>query len=57
MLMPIDRVMHAVQASLRRASGKNESVDDALELQMGDTLVLSGNARTLALAEEKLLRG
>ena len=44
-------------ASLRRASGKNESVDDALELQMGDTLVLSGNARTLALAEEKLLRG
>ncbi len=44
-------------SSVRRASGKNESVDDALELQMGDTLVLSGNARTLALAEEKLLRG
>ena len=44
-------------ANLRRASGKNEPVNDTVELQMGDTLVLSGNARALALAEEKLLRG
>jgi CPA2 family monovalent cation:H+ antiporter-2 len=43
--------------NLRRASGRSEAIDDALELQMGDTLVLSGNTRTLALAEEKLLRG
>ena len=43
--------------NLRRASGRSETIDDALELQMGDTLVLSGNTRTLALAEEKLLRG
>jgi CPA2 family monovalent cation:H+ antiporter-2 len=43
--------------NLRRASGRSEAIDDALELQMGDTLVLSGNTRTLALAEEKLLKG
>ena len=43
--------------NLRRASGKNEPVNDQVELQIGDTLVLSGNARALALAEEKLLRG
>ena len=37
--------------------GVAQTVDDALLLQGGDTLVLSGTARTLALAEEKLLKG
>jgi hypothetical protein len=32
-------------------------VTEATELQSGDTLVLSGKAQTLAVAEEKLLRG
>src|SRR5574343_4751 len=42
---------------LRRASGQSEAVSDALELQMNDTLVISGTARTLALAEHKLTKG
>ncbi len=42
---------------LRRASGKNEVPGDDTELQMNDTLVLSGTPRTLAIAEEKLLKG
>ena len=42
---------------LRRASGKTEALSDATDLQSGDTLVLSGTPRTLAVAEEKLLQG
>jgi CPA2 family monovalent cation:H+ antiporter-2 len=42
---------------LRRASGKNETLLDQTELQANDTLVLSGNTRTLAVAEDKLLKG
>jgi CPA2 family monovalent cation:H+ antiporter-2 len=43
--------------NLRRANGQPETVGDNTELQAGDTLVLSGKSQTLALAEEKLLRG
>jgi monovalent cation:H+ antiporter-2, CPA2 family len=43
--------------SLRRAQGTSEPVADDTELQMGDTLVLSGTVQTLAVAEEKLMRG
>ena len=43
--------------SLRRSSGKTVPVNDALLLESGDTLVLSGKAETLALAEQKLLKG
>ena len=43
--------------NLRRTSGKNEAVHDNTELQANDTLVISGTPRTLALAEQKLLRG
>ncbi len=43
--------------SLRRRSGKSLSPDSDLTLEDGDTLVLSGQAEALALAEEKLLRG
>ena len=43
--------------NLRRANGKTEAVSEDTELQMNDTLVLSGTARTLAIAEEKLLKG
>ena len=43
--------------SLRRHSGKSLSPDASLTLEDGDTLVLSGQAEALALAEEKLLRG
>ncbi|MEP6823601.1 MAG: monovalent cation:proton antiporter-2 (CPA2) family protein [Ramlibacter sp.] len=43
--------------NLRRAGGKAIPVDDALGLEDGDTLVLSGRSETLAVAEEKLLRG
>jgi CPA2 family monovalent cation:H+ antiporter-2 len=42
---------------LRRANGKNETPRDDTALQANDTLVLSGNLRTLAVAEEKLLKG
>ncbi len=43
--------------SLRRANGKTvDPITDPL-LADGDTLVLSGLAETLAIAEEKLLRG
>ena len=42
---------------LRRASGKNETLLEQTELQANDTLVLSGNLRTLAVAEDKLLKG
>ncbi len=43
--------------SLRRRNGKSLSPDTGLALEDGDTLVLSGQAEALALAEEKLLRG
>ena len=42
--------------SLRRGNGKTLTADDALVLEGGDTLVLSGRAEALAIAEEKLLR-
>lgn len=41
--------------SLRRGNGRTMEVGDELALQDGDTLVLSGRAEPLALAEEKLL--
>ena len=43
--------------SLRRANGKSIEVNDDAVLEDGDTLVLSGKAEALALAEQKLLRG
>lgn len=43
--------------NLRRANGKTEAVHDQTELQMNDTLVISGTPRTLAIAEDKLLKG
>ncbi len=43
--------------SLRRRGGKNLLPEAHLCLEDGDTLVLSGQAEALALAEEKLLRG
>jgi CPA2 family monovalent cation:H+ antiporter-2 len=42
---------------LRRANGQPEQVTNDTELFSGDTLVLSGQSQTLAVAEEKLLRG
>ncbi|RZJ06430.1 MAG: potassium transporter, partial [Haliea sp.] len=52
--------LHAVGVrvvNLRRAGGKALPVVDTLALEEGDTLVLSGRSETLAVAEEKLLRG
>ena len=43
--------------SLRSASGKPMPFDDHTVCHSGDTLVLSGKAPALALAEEKLLAG
>jgi CPA2 family monovalent cation:H+ antiporter-2 len=43
--------------SLRRSSGKPVDPDSDPPLADGDTLVLSGRPETLAVAEEKLLRG
>ena len=42
---------------LRRANGKSEPVSETLELELNDTLVISGTARTLAVAEDKLIKG
>ena len=56
----IDLNFHAMGVrlvSLRRASGKTEAVHDHTVLEMNDTLVISGIPRTLAIAEEKLLKG
>ena len=56
----VDLNFHAMGVrvvGLRRASGKNETLLDQTELQANDTLVLSGNTRTLAVAEDKLLKG
>jgi monovalent cation:H+ antiporter-2, CPA2 family len=43
--------------SLRRANGQAAEVGEACALKGGDTLVLSGKAAALALAEERLLAG
>jgi CPA2 family monovalent cation:H+ antiporter-2 len=43
--------------SLRHSNGKVSDPLDSTILQAGDTLVLSGKAEALALAEQKLLRG
>lgn len=43
--------------SLRRSDGKAASAGDNTSLITGDTLVLSGKAEALALAEQKLFKG
>jgi CPA2 family monovalent cation:H+ antiporter-2 len=43
--------------SLRRSDGKAADPESDPQLAGGDTLVLSGRAETLAVAEDKLLRG
>jgi CPA2 family monovalent cation:H+ antiporter-2 len=43
--------------SLRRGDGKAVDPESDTPLQDGDTIVLSGRPETLAMAEEKLLRG
>jgi CPA2 family monovalent cation:H+ antiporter-2 len=43
--------------SLRRASGRAQPVEGDVALEGGDTVVISGKAPALALAEEKLLSG
>jgi len=43
--------------SLRRASGRAQAVEGDAVLEGGDTVVISGKAPALALAEEKLLSG
>jgi CPA2 family monovalent cation:H+ antiporter-2 len=55
-----DLALHAMGVrlmSLRRNDGKTVAISDELHLLGGDTLVLSGAAEALALAEEKLLAG
>lgn len=52
--------LHAVGVrvvSLRRASGKPQTLSDEAVFESGDTVVISGKAPALALAEEKLLSG
>jgi CPA2 family monovalent cation:H+ antiporter-2 len=57
----LDAVMPGLRAirilRLRRRNGKSLPPEAHLCLEDGDTLVLSGQAEALALAEEKLLRG
>ena len=43
--------------SLRRSGGKTVAPTDELLFEGGDTLVLSGRAETLAVAEQRLLKG
>ncbi len=43
--------------SLRRSGGQVVSISQDLLIEEGDTLVLSGKAEALALAEQKLLKG
>ena len=43
--------------SLRRSDGKTIAPADELLFESGDTLVLSGRAETLAVAEQKLFKG
>ena len=58
---PLGRLaLHTAQVkviSLRRKNGKTEQPSDDILLQDGDTLVLCGEATTLALAEDKFLKG
>lgn len=52
--------LHAVGVrvvSLRRASGRAQPLGDETVFEGGDTVVISGKAPALALAEEKLLSG
>ena len=42
--------------SLRRSQGMTVAADETTRLEAGDTLVLSGKAEALALAEQRLLR-
>ena len=52
--------LHAVGVrvvSLRRADGKAAAPHDDSLFESGDTLVLSGRAESLSLAEQKLLKG
>ena len=53
-VVPIFRVQ---VVSMRSASGKNKAFSAESLLVGGDTLVLSGKASALALAEDKLLSG
>ncbi|MEK9953250.1 MAG: TrkA C-terminal domain-containing protein, partial [Curvibacter sp.] len=57
----LDSLLPALDAirvlSLRRRNGKTLAPDAHLQLEDGDTLVLSGRAEALARAEEALLRG
>jgi len=55
-----DLALHAMGVrlvSLRHGDGRSAEVTDELVLRDGDTLVLSGRAEPLALAEDKLLAG
>ncbi len=55
-----DFALHAMGVqvvSVRRAAGKAVPLTDDLQLLGGDTLVLSGTAEVLALAEDKLVSG
>ena len=52
--------LHAVGVrviSLRRHDGRATAVSDSVVMEGGDTLVLSGRAEALALAEQTILRG
>ncbi|MBK9571929.1 MAG: cation:proton antiporter [Rhodoferax sp.] len=52
--------LHALQVqaiSLRRSAGRVVDLAQDPTLEDGDTLVLSGKAETLAIAEQKLLKG
>jgi CPA2 family monovalent cation:H+ antiporter-2 len=51
------QVMGVRVVSLRHNNGKVGDATDSTILQDGDTLVLSGKAEALALAEQKLLKG
>ena len=54
------KALHAMGvrvASLRRSDGKATVLDTDPVLEDGDTLVFSGKPASLALAEEKLLKG
>ena len=59
--VPVEELaLHAIGVrlvSLRRASGQRLDEPEGQILQAGDTLVLSGPVQSLALAEEKLLKG
>jgi CPA2 family monovalent cation:H+ antiporter-2 len=51
---------HALEVrivSLRRSDGKVMSIAQDPQIEDGDTLVLSGKAESLVLAEQRLLKG